>query len=179
MLKVATCLLLGVALSVAAQEKPRADNGRGKHAERWKQSGDHKPGQWLRKYNNLPTDQQEKLLKQDPDFQKLRADRQQHLLERLRNFNQMPPEQRERMIQRMERFEQMSPEQRQRLQGFQQQLQALPDDRREMVRRAFRHLHSMTPEERKTALESPRFKALFNDKEQELIRSLAASDIDE
>lgn len=175
-------LLLGVAIVASAQDKPRPEGGRGreKHSERWKQrEGEHKPGQWLRKYNHLPPEQQEKMLKDDPEFQKLPADRQQHLLERLRDFNQLPAEKRDRMIKRMERFEQMSPEQRQRLQEFQQKLQSLPEDRREMVRRAFRHLHSMSPEERNKALDSPRFKSMFTDKEQELIRSFAASDVDE
>lgn len=182
-----TSILLGAALSVSAAAQaaqtppPRKDKG--KHAERWQQKaqpqGDPKPGQWLRKYNNLPPEQQEQMLKQDPDFQKLPADAQQRLLERLRRFNQKSPEEREKTISRMERFEQLTPEQRQRLQAFQQRLRELPEDRRGPVRKAFRHLHNMTPEQRQQVFNSPRFKQMFNDKEQELVKSMVESDIDQ
>jgi hypothetical protein len=181
-----TTIVLASALvtSAGAQDRPRGGEGKekGKHAERWQQGkgqGDHKPGQWLRKYNNLPPEQQEQMLKQDSDFQKLPADRQQQLLERLRRFNQLPPDQRDKWISRMERFEQLSPEQRQRLQGFQQRLRELPEDRRDQVRKAFRHLHNMTPEQRQEVFNSPRFKQMFNEKEQELVKSMAESDIDQ
>jgi hypothetical protein len=179
-----TSIVLASALvmSAGAQDRPGAggkDKDKGKHAERWQQKGEHKPGQWLRKYNNLPPEQQEQMLKQDPDFQKLPADAQQRLLERLRRFNQKSPEEREKTISRMERFEQLTPEQRQRLQGFQQQLRELPEDRRDQVRKAFRHLHNMTPEQRQQAFNSPRFKQMFNDKEQALLKSMVESNIDQ
>lgn len=177
-------LTLALFMSASAQERPGGNEGKdkGKHAQRWQQrkaEGEHKPGQWLRKYNNLPPEQQEQMLKQDPEFQKLAAEKQQHLLERLRRFNQLPPDQREKMIARMERFEQLSPEQRQRLQGFQQRLKELPEDRRDQVRKAFRHLHNMTPEQRQEVFDSPRFKQMFNDKEQELVKSMVEADVDE
>lgn len=162
-----------------ADARPQDKGGRQKHAERWKGKGDHKPGQWLRKYNNLPPAKQEEMLKQEPEFQQLPAERQQKLLERLRKFNQLPPDQRENMIGRMERFEQLTPEQRDKLLGFQRQLRALPADRQDPVRRAFRSLHRMTPDQRKQVYESPRFKQMFNEQEQQLIKNMAESDVDD
>jgi hypothetical protein len=82
------------------------------------------------------------------------------------------------MIKRMERFEQLSPEQRQRLLGFHQQLQELPEDRRDEVRRAFRGLHRMTPQQRQDFFNSDKFKS-FDLKEQELLRKMAESNVDE
>jgi hypothetical protein len=171
----------GLTLAVAAQSSapPGKGEGKQKHSQKWRGQGDHKPGQWLRKNNHLPPEQQEEALKKDPEFQKLPAERQQKLLERLRKFNALPPDQREKMISRMERFEQLTPEQRDRLLQFHQQLQALPEDRRDAVRRAFRHLHSMTPGQRQQVYSSERFKSMFNDKEQELVRNLSESNVDE
>ena len=176
-------LAFALVMSAGAQDRPKAEGkDKGKHAERWQkgqQQGDHKPGQWLRKYNNLPPEQQEQMLKQDPEFQKLPAEKQQGLLERLRRFNQKSPEERDKMISRMERFEQLTPDQRQRLMQFQQRLKELPEDRRDQVRKAFRHLHNMTPEQRQEVFNSPRFKQMFNDKEQELVKSMVEAEIDE
>src|SRR5437868_113860 len=44
-------------------------------------------GEWLRKYRNVPADQQQKALQSDPQFQKLAPQRQQQLEQRLKNFN--------------------------------------------------------------------------------------------
>jgi hypothetical protein len=163
-----------------AQSRPDDKGDRKHHSQKWKDGqGDRKPGQWLRKYNNLPPEKQEQMLKQEPDFQKLPSDRQQRLLDRLRRFNQLPPDQREKMITRMERFEQLSPQQRERLLDFHKQLQSLPEDRRDAVRRAFRRLHTMTPDQRQQVFASERFKSMFDPKEQELIRNMAESDVDE
>jgi hypothetical protein len=178
-------LASALVMSAGAQDRPHGgDQGkekdRAKHAERWqKAQGEHKPGQWLRKYNNLPPQQQEQMLKQDQEFQKLAPEAQQRLLERLRRFNQKSPEEREKTISRMERFEQLSPEQRQKLMQFQQRLKELPEDRRDQVRKAFRHLHNMTPEQRQEVFNSPRFKQMFNDKEQELVKSMVEANIDQ
>jgi hypothetical protein len=48
-----------------------------------------------------------------------------------------------------------------------------------MVRRAFRSLHRMTPEQRQEVFNSDRFKSTFNEQEQQLVKSLAESDIDQ
>jgi hypothetical protein len=184
-----TAMVLASALvmSAGAQDRPRGgdqnnDKDKTKHAERWQKGqaqGEHKPGQWLRKYNNLPPEQQEQMLKQDPEFKKLAPDAQQRLLERLRRFNQKTPEEREKTISRMERFEQLTPEQRQRLIQFQQRLKELPEDRRDQVRKAFRHLHNMTIEQRQEVFNSPRFKQMFSEKEQELVKSMVEANIDQ
>jgi Protein of unknown function (DUF3106) len=177
-------LVSALVMGAGAQDRPGGNEGKdkGKHAQRWqkgKAAGEHQPGQWLRKYNNLPPEQQEQMLKQDPEFQKLSAEKQQQLLDRLRRFNQKTPEERDKMISRMERFEQLTPDQRQRLMQFQQRLKELPEDRRDQVRKAFRHLHNMTPEQRQEVFNSPRFKQMFNEKEQELVKSMVEADIDE
>src|SRR5882672_9154215 len=73
----------------------------------------HHAGEWLRKYKDLPPDQQQKALENDPQFKSLPADRQQKLRDRLQRFNNLPPKQQQRILDRMETWEHLTPEQKQ------------------------------------------------------------------
>lgn len=135
-----------------------------------------RPGDWvwLRAHKDLPPDQQEKALENDPAFKKLPSDRQAELKERLHKFDNLSPEQRERALRQREIMASLTPEQRAQVRSAHNQLQTLPAERRVMVHRALRHLRQMSPDERQQEFQSERFKTTFSDQEQTILRNLAA-----
>jgi hypothetical protein len=133
-------------------------------------------GDWLRKHQDQPPQEQEHALQNDPAFQRLPQERQERLMQRLRNFNSMPPEQRQRVLDRMETFERLPPEQQQHIRQLFGQMRDLPDDRRQAVRQAAHRLRQMPPDERERTLNSPAFRNRFSDQERELVRGLATVD---
>jgi uncharacterized protein DUF3106 len=133
----------------------------------------HKLGDWLRNHKNLPPDQQEKALENDPNFKHLSPDRQAQLKERLRKFNSLPPAQRDRALERMEYWDKLNPDQRNKVRDANQQLQGLPVERRVMVHKALRNLVKMSPQERQQVFESDKFKSTFSDQEQTILKNLA------
>lgn len=140
------------------------------------QKGKHQAphmGEWLESHKNLSVDQQEKALEKDPNFQKLPPDRQAALKERLRKFNNLAPDQRDLALKRMNFWAALTKDQRQQLRDASQQLQGLPPDRRIAVHKALRHLREMDPQHRQKVMESDRFKTLFSDQEQGILKNLA------
>jgi hypothetical protein len=133
-----------------------------------------KMGDWLREHQNLPPDQQEKLLESDPNFKRLPPERQAELKERLRKFNSLPPQQRERALNRMEFMASLTPEQRQQVRQASEQLQGLPQDRQIMVHKALRHLRQMDPQQRERVLNSEQFKGIFTEPERGILTRLSA-----
>ena len=130
-------------------------------------------GDWLRKYQNLPPDQQEQALTNDPEFQKLPEERQAKLRQRLREFNAMTPEQRQRVLNRMETFEHLTPEQQQRAQQLFARFRNLPEARQRMLRRALRHLREMDTQQRSRVLASDRFRSMFSADEVEVLKGMS------
>jgi len=134
----------------------------------------HKMGDWLNEHKDLPPEQQEKLLENDPNFKKLPPERQAELRERLRKFNNLSPEQQQRVRQRMQFMASLTSDQRQQVRDANQQLQGLPQDRQVMVHKALRHLRQMDPQQREQEMNSERFKGIFSDKERGILGKLAA-----
>jgi uncharacterized protein DUF3106 len=130
-------------------------------------------GDWFRRNETLPPEQQLKKLEQNPDFQHLPPDRQQRLRERLQNFISLPPEQKNRILQRMETYERLSPDQQQRVHDMFRQYRGLPQDRRQELKRAFQQLEGMTPYERQRMLDSPEYRNNFSDQERGLLRGMS------
>lgn len=147
----------------------RNQDNSGQHV---KGPGPHR-GEWLRKNQSLPPQEQERALRNDPSFRQLPPEKQQRLLERLRDFNNRPPEQRQRILNRMETFEHLPQPERQQLRGLYGQMRELPDDRRFAVRQAVRQLGAMNPSDRERMLNSPQFQRHFSPQEQNLVRGLA------
>ena len=188
-ISVIAMLALGVGLAAAQAGGPeRKDEKRSKDAPpvpaprfaspgRQREPVVHGPGphmgDWFRRNEALPLDQQLKKLEQNPDFQRLTPDRQQRLRERLQNFNSLPPEQKNRILQRMETYEHLPPEQQQRVHEMFRQYRGLPEDRRQDLKRAFRQLEGMTPSERQKMLESPEYRNNFSDQERSLLRGMS------
>jgi hypothetical protein len=131
-------------------------------------------GDWFRRNEALPLDQQLKKLEQNPDFQRLSPDRQQRLRDRLQNFNSLPPAQKDRILQRMETYEHLPPEQQQRVHEMFRQYRGLPQDRRQELKHAFQQLEGMTPDERQRMLDSPEYRNNFNDRERSLLRGMSS-----
>lgn len=149
-----------------AQKPPKGSANNAKQA--------HKMGDWLNEHKDVPPDQQEKLLENDPNFKKLPPERQAELKERLRKFNNLSPEQQQRVRQRMQFMASLTPEQRQQVRDANRELQGLRQDRQVMVHKALRHLRQMDPQQREQEMSSERFKGIFSEQERGILGKLAA-----
>jgi hypothetical protein len=129
-------------------------------------------GDWLRRYKDLPPDEQERALQSDPAFQRLTPERQQQLRQRLVHFSSLPPQQQLRMLNRMDTWEHLTPEQKQQARQIFKQMQQLPPDRQRMVQTAVRDLRAMPPDQREKIIDSDRFKGMFSDQEREMMRGV-------
>lgn len=158
------------------QERPQKERGERRHRFGMR-GGYHGPGahagDWLRKYQNVPPDQQEQALANDAEFQKLPAERQSRLKERLREFNAMTPEQRQRVLDRMETFEHLTPEQQERARALFARFRNLPEARRQMVKRALRNLREMDAQQRSQVLGSEKFRSMFSADEMEVLKGMS------
>jgi hypothetical protein len=133
-------------------------------------SGPGHAGDWLRRYKNVPPDQQEQALQSDPAFRHLPPEQQQMLRQRLRHFSSLPPQQQQRMLQRMETWEHLTPEQKQWALHIHAQMQQLPPERRHMIRTAVEHLSVLSPEHRQRIIDSPRYRSVFSPQERDIMR---------
>jgi hypothetical protein len=130
-------------------------------------------GDWLRRYRNLPPDQQRQALEKDPDFQKLPPHRQAQLLQEQQRFLSLPPQKQERILNRMEIREHLTPEQRRQRNQLNQQIRGLPLERRQAVIKAIRGMRDLTPEQREQLVNSDDFKDRFSDHERDLLSGAA------
>src|SRR5581483_9058946 len=173
-----------------ADDRPRDERHRRNAAGRWQANGNRpqnnavppsaqgeRPlrgpgphaGDWLRRYRNLPLDQQQKALDSDPNFRALPAERQERLRQALRKFGQKTPEEQQRILNRMEVWEHLSQEQRDRAHGIFDRLRTMPEDRRQQIHSAFAALNRMDPAERQRVMQSDRFRSSFSDEERQMI----------
>lgn len=130
-------------------------------------------GDWLRRYSELPLDEQERALQSDPAFRRLPAERQQRLRERLQHFSTLSPEQQLRVLSRMETWEHLTPAQKQEARQVFGQFRQLPPDRQRTVKTAIEDLRAMPVDQREQVINSDRFKGMFSDQERELMRDAA------
>ncbi len=75
-------------------------------------------GDWLRRYKDLPPQEQERALQNDPGFRRLPPARQQLLRQRLQHFSNLPPQRQLQMLNRMETWEHLTPAQSSRLDRY-------------------------------------------------------------
>ena len=130
-------------------------------------------GDWLRRYKDLPPDQQRQALEKDPDFQKLPPARQTQLLQRLQHFSGLPAQQQERILSRMETWEHLTGDQKLQAKTLFQQIQQLPPPRRRMLSTAVRGMRDLTPQQREDLINSDQYKNMFSDHERELLTGAA------
>lgn len=133
-----------------------------------------KLGDWLQAHKDLPPDQQEKALENDPFFKRLPQQRQNELKERLKKFNSLPPKQRDNAIRRMQYWDRLSPDQRKQVREANQQIETLPQPRRVELHRELRKLVQMSPQQRQQAFDSDEFKSTFSGQEQAILKNLAS-----
>ena len=131
-------------------------------------------GTWLARHGNLPPEQQEKALQNEPGFKQLPLETQQRLLNRLHQLNRMPPNQRQRTTDHIEAMEQLSPQMRQQVRASFQEFRALPEDRQRLVKKAFRDLREYPPEQRQAVMNSGRFQAQFTPHERGILGNILA-----
>lgn len=130
-------------------------------------------GDWLRRYKDLPPDEQERALENDPAFRRLTPEKQQRLRQRLQHFSNLPPQEQLQMLNRMETWEHLTPEQKQEARQIFGQMRQIPPDRQRMVTTAVRDLRAMPPDQRETVINSERFKGMFSEQERTMMREAA------
>jgi uncharacterized protein DUF3106 len=129
-------------------------------------------GDWLRRYKDLPPDEQERALQNDPAFRRLPPARQQFLLQRLQHFSGLSPDEQLRMLNRMETWEHLTREQKQEARQIFRQIRQLPPDRQVVVHKAIDELRAMPPDQREAEINSDHFKNTFSDQERDVIREV-------
>ncbi|HKV82505.1 MAG TPA: DUF3106 domain-containing protein [Candidatus Sulfotelmatobacter sp.] len=127
-------------------------------------------GDWLRQHKDLPPEEQERALQNDPNFHRLSPQQQQHRLQQLREFSSLPPAQQLRILNRMETWEHLTPQQKQEARQVFSQMRQLPPDRRRLVHKAIDDLRGMPPDQREQIINSDRFKGMFSDHERDVMR---------
>lgn len=130
-------------------------------------------GDWLRRYKDLPPDEQERALEKDPAFRRLPPMRQQQLRQRLQHFSSLSPDEQIRMLNRMETWEHLTREQKQQARQIFMEMRELPPGRRFLVRQAIRELRAMPPDVREREIDSDQYRSRFTDHEREMIRGIS------
>ncbi len=116
-------------------------------------------GAWLNTHRNVPVQQQQQVLRNDPSFRRLPPGEQQRLMNQLNRVNQMPDAQRQRTLARAENLERLSPEDRAQVAASARRWSNLPQDRQTMMRNAFRDLKAVPPDQRSIVLNSSRYQS--------------------
>jgi hypothetical protein len=129
-------------------------------------------GQWMQRHQELPIGEQLRELQNEPGFSGLPAQTQQRYRDRLIQLNSMNPQQRQRMLARNEALERLSLPERQEYRAAVQRFAGAPPDRRRLMARAVLDLRAMPPEQRRSVINSDRFRAEFSDPERSTLTSL-------
>jgi Protein of unknown function (DUF3106) len=135
------------------------------------QAAGHLP-QWMAQHQNLPVGQQERLLRQEPGFNRLNPGDQQRAIQQLHQLNDLPEAQRQRRLAWNEAVERLSPVEQNQVRQSSRQLATLPPDRQAMVRRAFQDLRGVPMDQRETMLNSARYSAAFSYQERGILSNL-------
>ena len=128
--------------------------------------------QWLQQHQNMPIGQQERILRQEPGFNRLNSSDQQREIQQLQHLNQLPEAQRQRRIARAENIERLNPSERMQVNQSARDLRALPPDRQAILRGAFRDLRGVPIDQRQTMLNSARYGSTFTPQERGILSNL-------
>lgn len=156
---------------------PRAEVVKPPETQGAKAEGRPALGSGIEKLSQLPPDEREQALRNDPAFQKLPPARQKKALESLQRLNAMTPEQQQRTIQRMRDLGRLTPQQRQGLEQIFRQFQAMAPDRRRAFRAAYNNLRELSPEQREMRMSQPRFQQRFSPDEIQSLRQALSLDL--
>jgi hypothetical protein len=129
-------------------------------------------GAWLNTHRDVPVQQQQQMLRNDPSFRGLPPGEQQRLMHQLNRVNQMPDAQRQRTLARAENLERLSPEDRAQVAASARRWNTLPQDRQAMMRNAFRDLKAVPPDQRSIVLNSSRYQGQFSPEERGILSNM-------
>jgi hypothetical protein len=129
-------------------------------------------GDWLNQHRGQPVEQQERTLRNDPNFNRLPAGEQQRLLNQLHRVNQLPEDERQRRLGRAEMLEHLSPQQRMQVNESFRRMSMLPPERRAAISNAFRDLRAVPPEQRPMVLNSSRYQSQFSPDERGMLSDM-------
>lgn len=129
-------------------------------------------GAWLNNHRNLPVQDQERMLRTDPSFNRLPQGEQQRVVNQLQQVNRLPNAQLERRLARAENLERLSPEQRAQVAQSTRRYATLAPDRRAMVSNAFRDLRAVPPDQRSIVLGSSRYQGQFSPEERGILSNM-------
>lgn len=113
------------------------------------------PEEQQKALDRLPPDQREKVRRQLEQFKALPAEQQRTLRNLYTRLHQLAPERQDSVRRAVARFAQQ------------------PSERRQAIRDEFRNLANLGDSERQARMASPEFRAMFNRKEQGIIRDMA------
>jgi len=129
-------------------------------------------GDWLNQHRNLPVQDQERMLRSDPNFNSLPGSEQQRVVQQLRQVDQLPEQQRERRLARAEILERMSPQDRMSVNLSAQRWGTLPPNRQTLMKNAFQDLRGVPLEQRQTVLNSNRYQGVFTPEERGILSNV-------
>lgn len=129
-------------------------------------------GAWLNDHRGVPAQDQERMLRNDPSFNRLPPAQQQRLVQQLNHVDQMPEAQRERRLARAENIERLAPQQREQVRDSARRWTALPADRQAAMKSAFRDLRNVPPDQRETVLNSARYQNAFSPEERGILSNM-------
>jgi len=124
---------------------------------------------WLNQHRNVPVQDQERMLSNDPSFRRLPSADQQRLTQQLQQVNRLPEAQRERRLARNEMLERLSPQDRMSLNQSGRAWAALPQDRQAIMKQAFQNLRGVPLDQRQTVLNSARYQGTFSPQERGIL----------
>jgi len=124
---------------------------------------------WLNQHRNVPVQDQQRMLSNDPSFRRLPSADQQRLTQQLQQVNRLPEQQRDRRLERNEMLERLSPQDRMSLNRSGHQWAALPQDRQAMMKQAFQNLRGVPLDQRDTVLNSARYQGTFSPQERGIL----------
>jgi Protein of unknown function (DUF3106) len=129
-------------------------------------------GAWLNSHRGVPAQDQERMLHNDPSFNRLPPAQQQRLVQQLNRVDQMPEARRQRFLARTENLERLSPQQRAQVQDSGRRWRALPADRQAVMKSAFQDLRNVPPDQRQTVLNSARYQNAFSPEERGILGNM-------
>ncbi len=129
-------------------------------------------GDWLNQHRNLPVQEQERMLRNDPSFHRLTPADQQRVVRQLHQVSQLTEEQRQRRLARAEIIERLSPQEQMRINLSARRWVELPPQRQAIMKSAFRDLRTLPQDQRQTVLNSSRYQGLFSPEERGILADM-------
>jgi hypothetical protein len=129
-------------------------------------------GNWLNQHHNLPAQEQERILRGDPNFRRLPPSEQQRVVQQLHQVDQLSEEQRQRRLARAEMIDRLPPQQRMQINLSARRWAALPVDRQAIMKRAFQDLRAVPLDQRPTVLNSARYQGVFSPEERGILSDM-------